>query len=138
MYRTLIETNSKLIGPEQDLGVVHFVTPGENQLYAGSAGTPARLTPTLCIHSFPLPFAVWRPYFEQGVHAVTPSIRHVPPQGVDPKTKTARACTIGWPTSIAGGRSRRHLAAARFGRQPHRVLGSQLRGGGERYDLYAY
>ena len=33
--RTLIETNSKLIGPEQDLGVVHFVTPGENQIYAG-------------------------------------------------------------------------------------------------------
>ena len=67
--RTLIETNSKLIGPEQDLGVVHFVTPGENQIYAGSAGKSVRLTPTLCIHSFPLPFAVWRPYFEQGVHA---------------------------------------------------------------------
>ena len=85
--RDLIETNSKLIGPEQDLGVVHFVTPGENQIYAGSAGKSVRLTPTLCIHSFPLPFAVWRPYFEQGVHAVTPSIRHVPPQCVDPKTK---------------------------------------------------
>ncbi len=83
----LIETNSRLIGREQDLGVVHFVTPGENQIYAGSSGKPARLKPTLCIHSFPLPFSVWRPYFEQGVHVVTPSIRHVPPQCVDPKTK---------------------------------------------------
>ncbi len=85
--RTLIETNSRLIGAEQDLGVVHFVTPGENQIYAGSAGKPARLTPTLCIHSFPLPFAVWRSWFARGVHVVTPSIRHVPPQCVDPKTK---------------------------------------------------
>ena len=85
--RSLVETNSRLIGPEQDLGVVHFVTPGENQVYAGSAGRPARPAPTLCIHSFPLPFSVWRSYFEQGAHVVTPSIRHVPPQCVDPKTK---------------------------------------------------
>ncbi len=85
--RSLIDANSKLIGPEQDLGVVHFVTPGEYPVYAGTTGKPARLTPTLCIHSFPLPFAVWRPYFKQGVHVVTPSIRHVPPQCVDPKTK---------------------------------------------------
>ena len=85
--RSLIETNCRLIGPEQDLGVVHFVTPGENQIYAGSAGKPVRLSPTLCIHSFPLPFSVWRPFFDQGAHVVTPSIRHVPPQCVDPKTK---------------------------------------------------
>ena len=85
--RRLIETNGGLIGPDQDLGVVHFVTPGENPIYAGSAGRPVRLKPTLCIHSFPLPFSVWRPYFREGAHVVTPSIRHVPPQCVDPKTK---------------------------------------------------
>ena len=85
--RSLIETNAGLIGEEQDLGVVHFVTPGENPIYAGSAGKPVRLAPTLCIHSFPLPFSVWRPFYEQGAHVVTPSIRHVPPQCVDPKTK---------------------------------------------------
>ncbi len=85
--RSLIETNRGLIGPDQDLGVVHFVTPGENPIYAGSAGRPVRLKPTLCIHSFPLPFSVWRPYFREGAHVVTPSIRHVPPQCVDPKTK---------------------------------------------------
>ena len=85
--RSLIETNRGLIDPDQDLGVVHFVTPGENPIYAGSAGRPVRLKPTLCIHSFPLPFPVWRPYFRQGAHVVTPSIRHVPPQCVDPKTK---------------------------------------------------
>ncbi len=85
--RSLIEINGGLIGPDQDLGVVHFVTPGENPIYAGSAGRPVRLKPTLCIHSFPLPFSVWPPYFREGAHVVTPSIRHVPPQCVDPKTK---------------------------------------------------
>jgi len=85
--QSLIDKNRKLIGPEQDLGVVHFVTPGENPAYAGSAGKPVRLKPTLCIHSFPLPFALWRTYFEQGAHVVTPAIRHVPPQCVDPKSK---------------------------------------------------
>ncbi|NKB72425.1 MAG: branched-chain amino acid aminotransferase [Candidatus Latescibacteria bacterium] len=85
--RELIDTNSALIGAEEDLGAVHFVTPGENPIYAGSAGVAPRLTPTLCIHSFPLPFALWKANFNQGIHVVTPSIRHVPPQCVDPKTK---------------------------------------------------
>ena len=38
------------------------------------------LTPTICIHSFPLPFRVWRSYFTEGAHVVTPSTRHVPPR----------------------------------------------------------
>jgi branched-chain amino acid aminotransferase len=83
----LVEANSQLIGPDEDLGVVHFVTPGENAIYAGSAAGSAHLTPTVCIHSFPLPFAVWRYLFTEGAHVVTPSIRHVPPQCLDPKTK---------------------------------------------------
>ena len=37
--------------------------------------------------SFPLPLAVWRRLFQEGAHVVTPSIRHVPPQCVDPKMK---------------------------------------------------
>ncbi|MDA0745456.1 MAG: aminotransferase class IV [bacterium] len=83
----LIATNSKLIQPKEDLGIVHFVTPGENRIYAGSAAGNVRLTPTICIHSFPLPFNVWRPLFTEGAHVVTPSVRHVPPQCLDPKTK---------------------------------------------------
>ena len=78
--RELAEANCKLLPPDGDLGIVHFVTPGENALYAGSAGAAGPLTPTICIHSFPLRFGMWRHLFSEGAHVVTPSIRHIPPQ----------------------------------------------------------
>lgn len=83
----LVETNCRLLKPDEDIAVVHFVTPGENRIYAGSAASAGPLTPTVCIHSFPLPFSAWRHLFTEGAHVVTPAIRHVPPQCVDPKTK---------------------------------------------------
>ena len=83
----LAEANCRLIGPNEDIGIVHFVTPGENALYAGSAGASGPLRPTICIHSFPLRFEMWRHLFTAGAHVVTPSIRHIPPQCVEPKMK---------------------------------------------------
>jgi branched-subunit amino acid aminotransferase/4-amino-4-deoxychorismate lyase len=83
----LAETNCRLLEKNQELGVVHFVTPGENRLYAGSAASAGPLSPTVCIHSFPLPFGAWRHLFVEGAHVVTPAIRHIPPQCLDPKTK---------------------------------------------------
>src|SRR5206468_6316895 len=61
--------------------------PGENAVYAGSAAGGGALKPTVCIHSFSLPFKLWRHLFTEGAHVVTPAIRHVPPQCIDPKTK---------------------------------------------------
>ena len=83
----LIRANRELIETGADLGIVHFITPGENEIYAGSAAGSVRLTPTVCIHSFPLPFHVWRHLFEAGAHVVTPALRHIPPQCLDPKSK---------------------------------------------------
>lgn len=83
----LAAANCKLIGLQEDIGIVHFVTPGENALYAGSAGGSGPLTPTICIHSFPLRFSMWRHLYTDGAHVVTPSIRHIPPQCVEPKMK---------------------------------------------------
>lgn len=83
----LIEANCKLIEPGQDLGIIHFITPGENRIYAGSAAATARLTPTFCMHTFPLPFSAWRHLFTEGTHVVTPAIRHIPPQCLEPKMK---------------------------------------------------
>lgn len=83
----LIATNTAQLEAPQDLGIIHFVTPGENRIYAGSAMGGARLTPTVCIHSFPLPLAAWRHLLTNGAHVVTPAIRHIPPQCIDPKTK---------------------------------------------------
>jgi len=85
--RELAEANCRLLQPDEDIGIVHFVTPGENALYAGSAGLAGPMTPTICIHSFPLRFGMWRHLFVDGAHVVTPSIRHIPPQCLEPKMK---------------------------------------------------
>ncbi|HZT30988.1 MAG TPA: aminotransferase class IV [Bryobacteraceae bacterium] len=85
--RHLVANNASVLPSGGDLAVVLFITPGENPIYAGSATPGAPMRPTFCIHSFPLPFELFRGYFEQGIHLVTPSTRHVPPQCLDPKIK---------------------------------------------------
>src|SRR5262245_45944653 len=52
----LIESNARLIGPQDELGLIHFVTAGEHPVYAGSAAHRGPSTPTVCVHTFPLPF----------------------------------------------------------------------------------
>lgn len=83
----VVAHNTRLIGADDDLAIVYFVTPGENLLYAGSSASMAPPHPTVCVHTFRLPFEAWRHLFAEGAHVVTPSIRHVPPECVDPKTK---------------------------------------------------
>jgi branched-chain amino acid aminotransferase len=84
----LVRHNAEVAGPDAELAVVYFITPGENIVYAGSAASAgAELTPTFCIHSFPIPFHLFGRFFEKGLHLVTPSTRHVPPECVDPKVK---------------------------------------------------
>ena len=85
--RQLVAHNAVLIGPDDELGVVIFVTAGEYPTYAGGAAGSVRTTPTLCVHTFPLPFELWAAKVQSGIHLVTPSIRHVPPQCYDPKMK---------------------------------------------------
>ena len=85
--RELIRRNTKLIPAESDLGVIYFLTPGENLGYAGRAASFAPSEPTFCIHSFPLPFTAFRRLFTAGLHLVTPSTRHVPSQCLDQKIK---------------------------------------------------
>lgn len=77
--RELAEANCGLLSKDADLGVIHFITPGVNRIYAGSAAASGPLQPTICLHSFPLPFKAWRHLFVEGAHVVTPSIRHIPP-----------------------------------------------------------
>jgi len=83
----LVEHNRELIGSGDELGLVVFVTAGEYPTYAGSAGKTARTTPTLCAHTFPLPYELWADKMQSGMHLVTPSTRHVPPQCYDPNMK---------------------------------------------------
>jgi branched-subunit amino acid aminotransferase/4-amino-4-deoxychorismate lyase len=83
----LVAHNLPLSDAEDELGLIHFVTAGEYPTYAGMAGRPARTSPTVCVHTFPLPFELWARKMQVGAHLVTPSIRHVPPQCYDPKVK---------------------------------------------------
>ncbi len=83
----LIRENSVLLAPGDDLGVVFFLTAGENLAYAGSATGFEPRDPTFCIHSFRLPFEAYRRFFTEGLHLVTPSTRHVPSQCLDQKIK---------------------------------------------------
>ena len=83
----VVERNATLIDPEDELGLIHFVTAGEVPVYAGSAGRAARTKPTVCVHTLPMPFELWAGKLDKGMHLVTPSIRHVPPQCFDPKMK---------------------------------------------------
>jgi len=84
--RKLIAHNAAL-APGEELGLVYYCTAGENALYAGAAGMPAKLEPTYVQHTFPLRFHLWRGLFLEGAHCVTPSVRHWPPESLTSKIK---------------------------------------------------
>lgn len=83
----VVRHNAALLPEDGELGIIQFVTAGENFTYAGSAGGSKKLSPTVCIHTFPLPLFLFKKYFTKGARVVTPSTRHVPPVCVDPKMK---------------------------------------------------
>ena len=87
LTRELVLRNAQELTDREDMAIVYFITPGENPVYAGSAVGSVHPEPTFCIHTFPLPFSNWAHFFREGAHVVTPSIRHIPPQCVDPKIK---------------------------------------------------
>jgi branched-chain amino acid aminotransferase len=83
----LVAQNAKLIDPENDLGLIQFVTAGEYATYAVGMGGQPRTSPTVCVHTFRLPFERWAIKQRDGVHLITPSIRQVPPECVPPQMK---------------------------------------------------
>ena len=78
--------NATLIGPDDDLSVVLFVTPGPffPDVW-GLVEPPGQ--PTVCVHATPLPQSCWEPLYREGVHLYTPEIRHIPPECLDPRIK---------------------------------------------------
>ncbi len=83
----VVEQNCSFLDADQDLGVIHFMSPGPVPTYGGWLDTPIAEQPTLCIHTFPLPFQHWAHWYSEGAHAVVPPTRHVPPHCVDAKIK---------------------------------------------------
>jgi len=85
--RGVVQHNAELIDADDELGLIIFVTAGEYPTYAGGAAGSVRTTPTVCVHTFPMPFELWAAKMERGLSVVTPSIRHVPPQCYDSNMK---------------------------------------------------
>ena len=83
----LVAQNARLIPPRHDLGVTIFATGGTSLTYTGMAGVATHRKPTVCVHTFPLPFELYAPRFDQGLHLVTPTIRQIPPETIDPRIK---------------------------------------------------
>ncbi|HEY2839615.1 MAG TPA: aminotransferase class IV [Pirellulales bacterium] len=85
--RELVAHNATQISPSGDLALVFFVTAGELPVYAGLPGGKTPRHASVCVHTFPLPFESWAVAMTTGQHLVTPEIRHVPPECLDPAMK---------------------------------------------------
>jgi branched-chain amino acid aminotransferase len=71
----LAARNRALLHPDDDVGVAIIVTPG---LYAGY-GALGTSSPTVCLHTYPLPFDRWADKYRTGQALVTTDVRQVPP-----------------------------------------------------------
>lgn len=80
ILQEIADKNTQFIEPDDDLGLVLFITAGGIPAYAASPEIEVPTTPTICAHTFPLSFANWDDQMKLGMHVVTPSIRHIPPQ----------------------------------------------------------
>jgi branched-chain amino acid aminotransferase len=74
----LVARNHKLLPAGDDLGLSMFVTPGPYATLAGRDAPGAG--PTVGLHTYPLPFQLWRDKYESGEKLATPQIRQVPPE----------------------------------------------------------
>ena len=73
--KEVLHHNAEMIPPESDLGIVLFATAGSNVTYLGFSDAAS----TTVVHSFELPFALWRESFTNGLRLRIPSIRQIPP-----------------------------------------------------------
>ena len=84
----VVEHNAALIPSGHELGIIVFVTAGLNASYVGAAGRRTASLPTVCVHTFALPFELWAEKYETGLHLVTPSVRQIPADCIDPRIKS--------------------------------------------------
>lgn len=83
----VVEHNSTLIPKKHDLGIIIFVSAGQNLTYLGAAGRDVVSQGTVCVHSFPLPFELWAEKQTTGQHLASVSIQPLPNDSVPPQAK---------------------------------------------------
>ena len=81
--RELVTRNHRLLSRGDDLGLSIFVTPGVYSAYS----SPGRGQPTVCLHTYPLPFWLWAEKYETGQALVTSDVEQVSPKSWPPGLK---------------------------------------------------
>jgi branched-subunit amino acid aminotransferase/4-amino-4-deoxychorismate lyase len=70
----IVQHNHRLLAPGDDLALVIFVTPGPMRNMAPDA----EARPTICAHTYPLPFQLWSESYSSGERLVTTDVRQTP------------------------------------------------------------
>ena len=83
----VVAENARLIPAQHDLGLIVFVTAGQNLTYLGHAGRDLARKATVCVHTFPLPFELWAEKYQSGMSLVTVPTRSIPDDVLDSKIK---------------------------------------------------
>lgn len=83
----IVRHNAGLIAESLDLGIIVFVTAGQNPTYLGAAGRDQTSVGSVCVHTFPLPFEFWAELYSQGGHLTTVSVPPLPEEAVTPRAK---------------------------------------------------
>lgn len=79
--------NAALIPESHDLGIIVFVTAGQNPTYLGAAVRNQTSVGSVCVHTFPLPFEFWAELYSRGGHLTTVSVPPLPEDAVTPRAK---------------------------------------------------
>jgi branched-subunit amino acid aminotransferase/4-amino-4-deoxychorismate lyase len=74
IIQEIAKCNHQQLDPLDDLGICVFLTPGEYPGYGAPVGSP----PTICVHSYALPFNLWHNKYETGLALVSVATRQVP------------------------------------------------------------
>ncbi|MGZ0170453.1 MAG: aminotransferase class IV [Planctomycetales bacterium] len=83
----IVEHNSAMIPKNHDLGIIIFVSAGQNLTYLGAAGRDEASQGTICVHSFPLPFELWAEKQTTGQHLASVGVQPLPNDSVPPRAK---------------------------------------------------
>ena len=79
----IVARNHPLLAPNDDLGLSIFVTPGGYPAYP----PPGPRRPTVCLHTYPLPFQLWAEKYRTGQALVTTAVEQVSPRSWPPGLK---------------------------------------------------
>ena len=70
-------TNAAILDQTADLGLIVFVTTGQNVTYLGRSASKSN-RPTVCVHTFPIQFDLYSEVYDRGLHLVIPAVKSMP------------------------------------------------------------